>query len=69
MKPQTLVYGIPKGETERYTEALLAETCKTREDIERIIEAASQAGFHSFRVTTFDGSAPDFRKTLARPVH
>ena len=62
----TLVYGLPAGETERYMEALLASSCKTQNDVERVKAAASRDGFHSFRVTTSDGSAPDFAGTIAR---
>ena len=54
-----LLYGVPKGETQRYTETLLA-TRPTRAAAEAVIERATVDGFHSFRIATFDGSPPDF---------
>ena len=39
MKNETLVYGIPKGETERYTEVLLSTQLETAEAIEAAEEA------------------------------
>ena len=61
---ETLVYGIPKGETERYMEVLLSTQLETAEAIEALKQRAAKDGFHSFRVTTFDGSAPDFSNVL-----
>ena len=60
MKKLILVYGLAKGETESYTEVLLAETCKTEAEIEAVKNAASKDGFHSFRVSSWDGSVPNF---------
>ena len=60
MNKQILVYGLGAGETERYMEALLASSCRTESDIEAVKSAASKDGFHSFRVATWDGSAPNF---------
>jgi hypothetical protein len=54
-----LLYGLPKGETERYTEDLLAVR-PTRQEAESVIERAKADGWHSFRIATFDGSPPDF---------
>lgn len=64
MRAQILVYGLARGETERYTEELLAESCRTAADVEAVKRAASADGFHSFRVTTWDGSAPNFAATV-----
>ena len=68
MNPEISVYGLPKGETERYTETLLACFSKTPTaelNIARIIEAASADGFHSFRVAGFaPGTRPDFTTVL-----
>jgi hypothetical protein len=64
MTNETLLYGIPKGATERYEEVLLL-TKATPEKIERVKELATRDGFHSFRVAQIDLSTPpDFRKTL-----
>lgn len=64
MENETLVYGIPAGETERYMEVLLSTQLETAEAIEALKQRAAKDGFHSFRVTTFDGSAPDFSNVL-----
>ena len=65
MTREILVYGIPRGETERHTEDLLATKCRSQADIDAVCTAAARDGFHSFRVTTFDGAQPDFTKVLA----
>jgi len=61
MKSQTLLYAIPKGQTERYTEALLHSNITSAAHAEQVKEIASKDGWHSFRVTTWDGSAPHFK--------
>jgi hypothetical protein len=64
MPVEYLLYGIPKGETERYTEVLLL-TNATPAKVEKVKELATRDGFHSFRVASIDLSvAPDFAKTL-----
>lgn len=61
---ETVLYGIPKGETERYTEVLLL-TNATPEKIERVKVLAAKDGFHSFRVAVIDLSVPpDFTKAV-----
>ena len=63
-KTELVLYGIPKGETERYMEALLL-TNGTAEKVERVKVLAARDGFHSFRVAEIDLSIPpDFRKVL-----
>lgn len=63
---ETVLYGIPRGETERYTERLLL-TNATPEKIERVKVLAAIDGFHSFRVAEIDLSTPpDFSKTVRR---
>ena len=69
MKTEILIYGLERGETRDYMETLLANFPKTGNaaaNIEKVKEAASAAGFHSFRVTTFidDGKTPDFAKAV-----
>jgi hypothetical protein len=64
MQRLTLVYGLAKGETERYMEQLLSSECETKEQIETLKSRAAKDGFHSFRVATSDGSKPDFSKTI-----
>lgn len=54
------VWGLAKGETEQWKETMLACTCKTQADVEAVKAAASKDGWHSFRVSKWDGSAPNF---------
>ena len=65
MEPEILVYGLEAGETRRAYEDLLSSKCKTLADVERVKGAAARDGYHSFRVTRWDGSPPDFSKVLA----
>lgn len=61
---ETVLYGIPKGETERYMEDLLL-TNATPEKIEKVKKLAAADGFHSFRVATIDLTVvPDFGKCV-----
>lgn len=61
---ETVLYGIPKGCTERYEEVLLL-TNGTPERIKKAKELASKDGFHSFRVAAIDLSTPpDFKKAV-----
>ena len=61
-----VVYGLPEGQTERWQEALLAETCRTAADVEAVKAAAAKDGWHSFRVARIDLSQPpDFTKGFA----
>lgn len=58
-----LLYGLPAGETERYTEELLGSGSPAR--LDKIEPLAAADGFHSFRRATHtDGVRPDFAKTL-----
>lgn len=63
--PEILIYGLAANDTERYMEQLLCTQCKTQSDIDALIEKATNAGFHSFRITTFNWEKPDFAKTVA----
>jgi hypothetical protein len=62
---EILVYGLERGENRDYMETLLATNCKTAQDIERVKAAASAQGWHSFRVATYNGEAPNFAKAVA----
>lgn len=65
---EILIYGLERGETRDYMETLLANFPKTdtaASNIERVKEAASAAGYHSFRVTTYNGAAPNFAAAIA----
>lgn len=61
---EILIYGLSRDSTERYQEDLLSTQCKTEQDIKNLIAKASEHGFHSFRVTTYNGEAPNFVKSL-----
>jgi hypothetical protein len=63
-----LVYGLEQGESRDYMESLLASNCRNIKDIERVQAAASAAGFHSFRIATFNWEKPNFTKTLNKGV-
>lgn len=61
---EVVLYGIPKGKTERYDEVLLL-TNATPEKIVRVKVLAAKDGFHSFRTATIDLSTPpDFSKAV-----
>lgn len=61
---EVVLYGIPKGKTERYDEVLLL-TNATPEKIARVKVLAAKDGFHSFRAATVDLSVPpDFTKVV-----
>lgn len=64
---EILIYGLAKNETRGYMEDLLAnfpDNSLTAQNIEAVKAAASAAGFHSFRVATYNGEAPDFAKAV-----
>ena len=61
---EILIYGLEKGESRDYMETLLASNCKNAQDVEKVKSAASAAGFHSFRVATYNGEAPNFAKAV-----
>lgn len=60
---EILIYGLAQGVTEDWREDLLAcfpANDKAAANIEKVKEAASAAGFHSFRITGYNGEAPNF---------
>ena len=59
-----LLYGLEKGETRDYMETLLLSGAKSLSDIEKVIPLATDAGFHSFRIATYNGEAPNFAKAV-----
>ena len=64
---EILIYGLEKGEHRDYMETLLANFPKTgnaAQNVENVKAAASAAGFHSFRVATYNGEAPNFAKAV-----
>ena len=61
---ELLLYGLEAGETRDYMETLLFSGARSMADIERVIKLATDAGFHSFRVATYNGEAPNFAKAV-----
>jgi hypothetical protein len=60
---EILIYGLKQGEHRDYMEDLLAcfkDGANTQANIERVKNAASAQGFHSFRVANYNGEAPNF---------
>lgn len=58
------LYGLAAG-AEDWQEDLLATKCRTAEDVQRVVDAASADGFHSFRISKFVwGDTLDFTKTV-----
>jgi hypothetical protein len=69
---ETLIYGLPKGETGRYAEVLLYGGGRklSEDDVRKVLAAASKDGFHSFRVTGFKaGTFPDFGSAVLRKAN
>lgn len=58
-----LLYGLEQGETRDYMETLLLVT-DDKTKLEKIKQYAIDKGYHSFRITTYNGGKPDFTKTL-----
>jgi hypothetical protein len=63
-KTEILVYGLAKGEARDYMETLLATNCRDAGDVEKVKAAAGAQGWHSFRVATYNGEAPNFAKAV-----
>ena len=68
---ETLIYGLPRGEDRDFMEELLyAGGLKlNNQQVNQVLKAASDAGYHSFRITGFDPTVmPDFGvNVLNRP--
>jgi hypothetical protein len=45
-------------------ETLLLSGAKSMADVEKVIPLATEAGFHSLRVATYNGEAPNFAKAV-----
>jgi hypothetical protein len=61
---ETLIYGLAPNETRDYMESLLSTNCKNENDVQKVILAAKAAGYHSFRIASYNGEAPNFANTL-----
>lgn len=65
---EIIIYGLPCGESRDYMEDILANfpaTDKANANIERVKAAAAAQGWHSFRITYYNGEAPDFAAAIA----
>jgi hypothetical protein len=61
---ELLLYGLEQGETRDYMETLLLSGAGTMAEIENVKELATNAGFHSFRVASYNGEKPNFSKAV-----
>lgn len=62
---EIVLWGLPKGETDRLHERVLSTQCKTKTDLDAIKTRASKDGWHSFRTSKLDlTKKPDFVKAL-----
>lgn len=64
---EILIYGLSKEATQEWQEDLLAcfpDNVNTQDNINKVKQAASAQGFHSFRIATYNGAAPDFAKAV-----
>ena len=61
-----VMWGIPKGSTERYDEVVLLSDASDAARVEKVKQLATQDGFHSFRIAGINMTEiPDFAKTIA----
>jgi hypothetical protein len=64
---EILIYGVPRGESCNHMESLLACFKSGANDalnIERVKAAASEEGYHSFRIAFYNGEKPNFEKAV-----
>lgn len=59
-----LLYGLEQGETRDYMETLLLSGAKSMAEIERVIKLSTDCGFHSFRISSYNGEKPNFAKAV-----
>jgi hypothetical protein len=60
-----VLYGIPKGETERYSEVILLSEASDAKRVEKVKELAGKDGFHGFRLARIDLTvAPNFGRNI-----
>lgn len=64
---EILIYGLAQNESHDYMEDLLACFKSGANDalnIERVQAAASEEGYHSFRIAFYNGEKPNFEKAV-----
>lgn len=66
---EMVLWGLPKGKTDRLHEIVLSTQCKTQAELDKIKARASKDGWHGFRVTHLDLSkTPDFTNTINEAI-
>lgn len=66
MQTEIIIYGLRPGETREYMEEILYSHAKSISHANKVMKILSEKhGCTKMRVWTFDGSAPDFTKTLS----
>jgi len=68
---ETLIYGLAPGETRDYMEELMYAGGQklTQAQIDKVFKAASDAGYHSFRIAGFDPTMkPDFAAAVNKAI-
>ena len=63
MQTEYILYGLPSGETREYMESIIWVT-KDSTQLENLKRISSGEGWHSFRIDTYTGKAPNFRRVL-----
>lgn len=67
MAIELVLWGLPKGKTDRIYEEVLYTQGRTKVQIEKIKVFAKKDGWHSFRIQKLDLSIPpDFVKVLRK---
>lgn len=61
---ETLVYALSSSDNMSWQEQLISSRCETEADVKKVIAAASADGWHSFRVSYYNGEKPDFVSAL-----
>lgn len=65
MSTEHVMWGLPKGSTERFDEVLLLSNAGNMQIVEQVKRLAGADGFHSFRIAVIDfSSSPDFAGTV-----
>ena len=69
MAMELVLWGLPKGETDRLYEVVLSTQCKTMVEVEKIKSLAKKDGWHGFRIQKLNlDIAPDFVKVVKRGI-
>ena len=61
---ETLIYALSSGDNQSWQEQLISSQCKSDADVQKVIAAATNDGWHSFRIAYFNGEAPNFAAAI-----